>query len=576
MTDYILLNRDSTSYPNADREMIRSELEEAIVESDIRKKMDRMADETKFLGFDLRYEWEVGVEDEAYILTEHRYISKKWYYALLSSVFGISICFLISVINSVIKPNQYVWLASEPSFLIYGYDIALLFCLPVLFFFTGVASLTVIGPRPVEEISELNVYSCLWYILLFVLMCISLMGIVGIVFSSLISTLTFLVILMIALGILSTRPNLLLYRDSLSPRSAEEHSSEFGVHNPHTPGSFMDEEIFNLPKKWSEFAPPVLTKSHILVTTNIILMIILSGLAIFGLSFFVPLGLVLVGFNMWSIWHLYSSVSGSTVRNTIRLLKKDNRRQKYATVTVLWTILTIVVSYIALGLPFAIVSFLFEIRPMSIISQPSGDLPASVSLLYIAIPLMYPVIGLCYQTVHSLRSYKQFFWDSTTIKQNLKSEASIRRVEKQSSPFCLSTGFTDYIFIPSEFLNSDFDKKELEAIIAHEEKHIRENEALLFLIIPVLSIILFTGQNVLYGLFNFRQRELQADQYAKEKAGEEAIISALNKMKEKRTERDTTPPSDWQQSYSLFYGTFAHSKAHPSLQYRIDRLRQSK
>jgi len=570
-----LLNRDSSSYRNADREMIRSELEDTILESGIEKEADRMAGEAKVLGFDLRYEWEIGVDDGVYAVTEHTYISIKWFYALLGSLFGLSLGFLISLINSLVEPNPYSWIASEPSLLFFGYDIALLICVPALLLLMILSAFTSIIPRPVKEVNEYNVFSSPWTMLIFSVLMISLLGFWGVVFSSLGFTTFSLVVLVVVLVILSKRPNMLLYRDSFSQKTLEEQSSEFGVHNPHGVGSFFDEEIFSLREEWVEFAPPILTKAHLIINFYLATIIIFSGLAIFFVFFFTPGGAILLALNVWFIYRFNSSVSELVGRDVIRLVKRDDNRRQRTAFTLFWATSTIIASYIVLALPFAIAYFFFQTNPISIVSRPSNDLLSSLSVIYIALPLMYPVTGLFYQTVHSLRSYTQFFCNSTPIEEDFGAEASIRRIEKYGSPFCLSTVFNNYIFIPSQILDGEFDKKELEAIIAHEEKHIREGEAVLFLIIPVLSILFFTGQNVIYGLFNFRQRELRADQYAKEKAGKEAIISALNKMKERRSTGEETRLSDLQQHFTLFYGTFAHSKAHPNLQYRIDRLRQS-
>jgi hypothetical protein len=210
------------------------------------------------------------------------------------------------------------------------------------------------------------------------------------------------------------------------------------------------------------------------------------------------------------------------------------------------------------------------------------QLPDSYAFAMVAVvgisPVLYFVVGLIYQGVSWTKEKITLLRYSSSLEHDFETSATVCEIEKgKDSPVALSTGLSSYIFIPSELIEGEmFDQKEIEAIVAHEEKHIRSREALLFFYIPLLSFLLFTGQNVIYSLLNFREREFQADKYAKEKVGEEAIISALQKAKLANNIRDSES-SDltwWQNYFGLFYGTFAHSEAHPDLDERIHRLRQ--
>jgi Zn-dependent protease with chaperone function len=193
-------------------------------------------------------------------------------------------------------------------------------------------------------------------------------------------------------------------------------------------------------------------------------------------------------------------------------------------------------------------------------------------LLIVSAPISYFAVGLVYQTVHGVREKYELFAHSTPMETNCRSEALIMKLDSdRNSPVSLSTGFNSYVFIPSA-TNAKLEPKEREAIIRHEEKHIQSGEAFLFLIIPIVSLTILTGQNVLYSLLNFRERELEADRFAKEKVGREAVESALQTIAEVDDAKEARN-SWWQEHFGMFYGTFAQSEAHPGVSERIKALR---
>jgi Zn-dependent protease with chaperone function len=230
----------------------------------------------------------------------------------------------------------------------------------------------------------------------------------------------------------------------------------------------------------------------------------------------------------------------------------------------------LILGVVAVGLSYSIFGFI-----LANISRYSAYFTSSVSLSLLFViavfPSMYFAAGLFYQTFHSVEQKIRLLQNSRRLEvSSISSTVLLDTSDELESPASLSTGVEHYVIIPEKIADA-LDKNELRAVIAHEQKHIESGEAFLSFVIPVLSILLLTGQNVIYSLLDFRQREFDADQIAADQVGEENMISALQKIS-KLVDQQTEEPGFWQEYFGMFYGTFALSQAHPSLSERIQSL----
>uniref|UniRef100_UPI0015EEA5C0 M48 family metalloprotease n=1 Tax=Halorhabdus salina TaxID=2750670 RepID=UPI0015EEA5C0 len=292
----------------------------------------------------------------------------------------------------------------------------------------------------------------------------------------------------------------------------------------------------------------------------------------FGVLAVLMVGVALALTASLSFQLLSDLVSGDAALDAFNNVKENHRIETSKRLRVFWSILVIGISYLLLG---SLLFVLYFYRH-AFFNLTEGFYLALVAVIAVS-PISYFIVGLLYQTVHWLKEKFELIQYSKPLERDLDTSAHVYEIEDvKDSPASLSTGLNDYIFIPSEFLDGQiFDKEELKAIVAHEEKHLRSREALLFFYIPLISILLFTGQNVIYSLLNFREREFQADQYAKNKVGRGPIISALQTTNHIDTVKNAedSKATEWQENFGIFYGTYTHSEAHPDPEERVNRLK---
>jgi Zn-dependent protease with chaperone function len=144
------------------------------------------------------------------------------------------------------------------------------------------------------------------------------------------------------------------------------------------------------------------------------------------------------------------------------------------------------------------------------------------------------------------------------------------------------------------------DPPELAAILAHEDAHASVyNDGFLSVLAPLVAGCTFTGQNVLLGALNFRQRELRADDHAAAVTSSTQLVSALEQIYGALTEERATEgsavdgagitatsftsftPLDrdltaFGRTFGFFYGGFTMTRAHPNVTTRLKRLRERK
>lgn len=236
-----------------------------------------------------------------------------------------------------------------------------------------------------------------------------------------------------------------------------------------------------------------------------------------------------------------------------------------------------------------------------------GQLPESFLslplLLFVGavLPLYFPA-GIVYQHVERVRRIRELIEHSTSETVTVAGyEAEVRLLHSEThyaTSFTTHDG-TGWLFshlyqmdldssyiVVSEGLRSDLDEQAFAAVVAHEEGHIEYGDTWLCNAISIASTVLLTGENVLYDMVNFYQREHQADMYACEAVGTDAVQRALSFLRDSENTDDGVdsfganftpqfnPDSAGQvgESFELFFGGFALSDAHPSIDDRLARL----
>jgi len=236
---------------------------------------------------------------------------------------------------------------------------------------------------------------------------------------------------------------------------------------------------------------------------------------------------------------------------------------------------------------FFVIDLVFEVESISLYESTLGfDYIIIASALFIS----YFYIGIFFQIVSNLFQTYTLLSNSTDQKVSFGDYEADYRLLKTDELYACSFSMLgyDYIII-SQGIKSSLDEAPFAALIAHEEAHIRHNDTKLCNLISIGSVLLLVGKNALYSLVNFQSRENAADDYAKAVVGEDAIIQALSKIKDKADGEieyesfgnNFTPNFKPSQSrsifriFTLYYGAFTMSNSHLSFDDRIDRLDSS-
>lgn len=204
--------------------------------------------------------------------------------------------------------------------------------------------------------------------------------------------------------------------------------------------------------------------------------------------------------------------------------------------------------------------------------------------------MMYFPAGLLYQGWKEWRHTKQVLANSSTEVVDVDGytrEYLLLNSEKLAA-HTFTTFKNDYIVI-SKRLKDVLDSESFAAIVAHEEGHIKHKDHYLSQLLSILSVFLLVGKNSLYSLVDFQQREIKADQYAKETLGKQPLIRAFEKRKEIRKQNqeesyesqglnfaphfDEPLDSNYLNIFNLYFGGFALEDSHKGIQERISQLK---
>lgn len=248
------------------------------------------------------------------------------------------------------------------------------------------------------------------------------------------------------------------------------------------------------------------------------------------------------------------------------------------------------------SLPFMYLCYVFLAAGMEFISL-IPTLQARGIVFVSSLPLIFLTLGFCYQILTFISGFYSLV--SKMYRDDLADEYSteVPVYLLDHSGYFAGAGslfWKDFIVV-SKKLFEDLERGEVEAIIAHEECHIVENDSSLAVFIALFSPVVGLGRNVVYSLFDYKSREFRADSYASEKAGQSQVISALEKLRSLKVEsavkrkadlstvtptltpvideEDPNTDSIFDRYYGLYFGNFAVSEVHPSLDERIRRLK---
>jgi Zn-dependent protease with chaperone function len=154
-------------------------------------------------------------------------------------------------------------------------------------------------------------------------------------------------------------------------------------------------------------------------------------------------------------------------------------------------------------------------------------------------------------------------------------------------------GGDPYIVISTEMLSKLGDDGEIAAVLAHEQAHIDHGDTTLGLVLPLISVLTLTGQNVLFDLFDVPEREHRADiAAARSLDSPDPLLSAFDSLDDlpERAQSDrpagtgtlgALPVGEHEGSalsllarpFRLFFGRFALTDVHPSVDARRERVR---
>jgi len=209
------------------------------------------------------------------------------------------------------------------------------------------------------------------------------------------------------------------------------------------------------------------------------------------------------------------------------------------------------------------------------------DLNDAVVIISGFVPGIYLLTGTTVQTISFVSMMRTLLRDTTPINDGLDSNYRLKELKSDTyDAYSIST-FTNHYTILSNRLLEEFEDDEIQSIIYHEESHIKNGDSFLSFIIPIICLITFAPQGVLFELLDFRSRELRADREAAEKP-DSKLNDTLLKLRSKQVlgpeteDQSTLSPFSGEISederkpdeYRLFFGAHALDQAHLSVQQR--------
>ncbi|MFA1610058.1 M48 family metalloprotease [Halobellus rubicundus] len=245
--------------------------------------------------------------------------------------------------------------------------------------------------------------------------------------------------------------------------------------------------------------------------------------------------------------------------------------------------LVLALTAVLVSMGFAVLSVYALVGGLAFVSK-TGPVTAYFVLFAALLPFFYVLGGVAYQLATFIYGNATLFLNSENRDLELSSEYPVRVLD---SEICMagavSLFFREFIVV-SEGLLDELEEEELEAVVAHEQAHLEYGDTRIAVLVGALSPFVFTGRNVLFSVLGFREREHRADEYAANKVGQESLADALDRLQSIRYEsvhnvvpefsptinnfRSERVRNLWDRIYGFYYGNFALSDAHPSIEQR--------
>jgi hypothetical protein len=153
-------------------------------------------------------------------------------------------------------------------------------------------------------------------------------------------------------------------------------------------------------------------------------------------------------------------------------------------------------------------------------------------LILLNAPIVVMVASWVFHLYRNLHSKLKLLTRSTTDETLSRlSETSVRILDTEALsiyPTVLFFGWKQYIVV-SQKVVTELDEKELAAVLAHEQYHLKNRDYIVNTLASLFSLFV-GGRNSLLLFYNYGQTERDADRYAADMVGEEALISALDRL----------------------------------------------
>jgi len=260
---------------------------------------------------------------------------------------------------------------------------------------------------------------------------------------------------------------------------------------------------------------------------------------------------------------------------------------------------------IVLACPLVVGGSLTALGALAVAALEAADtastLAAVTILAAVSLPAWYFVGGFLYQTVGTTAARWLLLRRSRPVPASElpatpeEVNATIRVYE--TGPLGgvgFSTGRRAVICLHRETLDILGDDPEaFAALLAHEDAHASVyNDGLLSTYVPFVATALLAGQNLVYAALDFRAREFRADAHAAAVVSPDAVARAIERVDEARKRSRATSVTtdalfasltpfvpaapdedDGVGLFSINFGGFTMSTAHPSVQERAGRVR---
>lgn len=497
--------------------------------------------------FEYRYRWQIAPADGAFRLTEYASVSKGWYVLLATSILGMCIG-LVGV------P------ASSPQVSVFGTLLALLG-------FVGAASVLLMRESPVAHLFESGEdhRHLMPLVTLFVPMLV-LLWVMG--------SADGIVRLLAIAGIAGL---LVVY----------ERRQSWMVTQSYRWQRWFVSRMKQFPLIAANYVAGLVLGSMWLA----VFLVLHDGIMTlaFLLRWPVLFPLVLGAVILLSLWQFGQTLSGAWKFETSNFQQHGRNIERPHALGV--TSLVV----IGMSLAFGFLSYRFLVEAVTFL-RTFESVGAYWLVFVTGTPLWYFVGGFLYQL-------GSFAWAVGTLLRATEQREldhvlavdATTHVVDYDGLFAGAISLLDDHVLVSRGMLEQLSDEELAAVLAHEEGHVEHGETRLGLAIAVLSPLVLTGRNVLYGVFDFRRREFRADSYAASRLGDERpVVSMLDSLQERKAEsstegtvRSATPTlvsletteaedqSPLERAFGFYFGEFAMSRIHPSLSERKKALQGS-